>query len=66
MRGEGKRNPGRQARPLPLDHAAFSVAGVNILFITLHQFRADWRAQHADRTLTGLLVQDGGVGRWPE
>ena len=25
-----------------------------------------WRAQHADRTLTGLLVQDGGVGRWPE
>jgi arylsulfatase A-like enzyme len=25
-----------------------------------------WRAQHADRTLTGMLVQDGGVGRWPE
>jgi arylsulfatase A-like enzyme len=25
-----------------------------------------WRAQHADRTLTGMLVQDGGVGRWPD
>ena len=25
-----------------------------------------WRHQHLDRTLTGLLVQDGGVGRWPD
>ncbi len=25
-----------------------------------------WRAQHLDRTLTGLLMQDGGTGRWPE
>ena len=25
-----------------------------------------WRAQHADRTLTGLLVEDGGIGRWPD
>ena len=25
-----------------------------------------WRAQHADRTLTGLLIQAGGVGRWPD
>lgn len=24
-----------------------------------------WRSVHADRTLTGLLVQDGGLGRWP-
>ena len=24
-----------------------------------------WRAQHADRTLTGMLVENGGVGRWP-
>lgn len=24
-----------------------------------------WRAQHLDRTLTGMLVEDGGVGRWP-
>ena len=25
-----------------------------------------WRAQHADRTLTGLLIEGGGVGRWPD
>jgi arylsulfatase A-like enzyme len=25
-----------------------------------------WRAQHADRTLTGMLVEKGGIGRWPE
>jgi len=25
-----------------------------------------WRARHADRTLTGMLVEAGGVGRWPE
>jgi arylsulfatase A-like enzyme len=24
-----------------------------------------WRAQQADRTLTGMLVKAGGVGRWP-
>jgi arylsulfatase A-like enzyme len=24
-----------------------------------------WRASHADRTLTGMLIEDGGVGRWP-
>ncbi|MBP9232962.1 MAG: hypothetical protein KBF34_15685, partial [Phenylobacterium sp.] len=24
-----------------------------------------WRAQHADRTLTGLLIENGGTGRWP-
>lgn len=24
-----------------------------------------WRAGHADRTLTGMLVEGGGVGRWP-
>lgn len=24
-----------------------------------------WRAQHADRTLTGMLVEKGGLGRWP-
>lgn len=24
-----------------------------------------WRSQHADRTLTGMLVEDGGIGRWP-
>jgi arylsulfatase A-like enzyme len=25
-----------------------------------------WRSRHADRTHTGLLVEDGGVGRWPD
>lgn len=24
-----------------------------------------WRAQHADRTMTGMLVEAGGIGRWP-
>ena len=24
-----------------------------------------WRMEHADRTLTGMLVEDGGLGRWP-
>ena len=24
-----------------------------------------WRARHADRVLTGMLVENGGVGRWP-
>jgi arylsulfatase A-like enzyme len=25
-----------------------------------------WRATHADRTWTGLLMEDGGLGRWPD
>jgi len=24
-----------------------------------------WRSHHTERTLTGMLLQDGGVGRWP-
>ena len=24
-----------------------------------------WRTEHADRTLTSFLLEDGGVGRWP-
>ena len=24
-----------------------------------------WRSQHAERTLTGMLVENGGIGRWP-
>ena len=24
-----------------------------------------WRAEHADRTLTSFLLEDGGIGRWP-
>jgi arylsulfatase A-like enzyme len=34
--------------------------------LPLAQAMLAWRAQHADRTLTGLLTEDGGVGRWPE
>lgn len=25
-----------------------------------------WRQQHLDRTLTGMLLRDGGIGRLPE
>jgi arylsulfatase A-like enzyme len=25
-----------------------------------------WRMEHADRTLTGFLVEEGGKGRWPD
>ena len=25
-----------------------------------------WRSHHTERTLTGMLLHDGGVGRWPE
>lgn len=25
----------------------------------------NWRALHLDRTHTGMLVEDGGIGRWP-
>lgn len=25
-----------------------------------------WRMEHANRTLTGFLVESGGVGRWPD
>jgi predicted HD phosphohydrolase len=24
-----------------------------------------WRARHSDRTLTGMLMENGGIGRWP-
>jgi arylsulfatase A-like enzyme len=24
-----------------------------------------WRQHHADRTMTGMLLEDGGIGRWP-
>ena len=24
-----------------------------------------WRAEHLDRTMTGMLMEDGGIGRWP-
>jgi arylsulfatase A-like enzyme len=25
-----------------------------------------WRQQHLDRQLTGMLLRDGGIGRWPD
>lgn len=33
--------------------------------LVLAQEMLSWRAQHLDRTLTGLLVENGGIGRWP-
>ncbi len=33
--------------------------------LPLAQATLAWRAQHADRTLTGMLTEAGGVGRWP-
>jgi arylsulfatase A-like enzyme len=33
--------------------------------LALAQAQLNWRAQTADRTLTGMLVEKGGVGRWP-
>ena len=35
--------------------------------VVLEQAQAllTWRARHADRTLTGMLVEGGGIGRWP-
>jgi arylsulfatase A-like enzyme len=33
--------------------------------LALAQAMLNWRARHADRTLTGFLVQDGPKGRWP-
>lgn len=33
--------------------------------LDLAQAQLVWRARHADRTLTGMLVENGGVGRWP-
>ncbi len=29
------------------------------------QAQLTWRAQHTERTLTGLLIEGGGKGRWP-
>ena len=33
--------------------------------LTKAQALLTWRAVHADRTLTGMLTEGGGVGRWP-
>jgi len=33
--------------------------------LTLAEDMLSWRAEHLDRTLTGMLAENGGVGRWP-
>jgi arylsulfatase A-like enzyme len=33
--------------------------------LELAQAQLTWRARHAERTLTGMLVENGGIGRWP-
>lgn len=33
--------------------------------LALAQEMLVWRSTHADRTLTGMLLQDGGIGRFP-
>jgi arylsulfatase A-like enzyme len=33
--------------------------------LALAQAQLTWRARHADRTLTGMLTENGGIGRWP-
>jgi len=32
----------------------------------LAQRQLVWRGTHTDRTLAGLVLEHGGVGRWPE
>ena len=34
-------------------------------FLARAQAMLTWRARHTDRTLTGMLIENGGVGRWP-
>jgi arylsulfatase A-like enzyme len=34
--------------------------------LDLAQAMLTWRARHTDRTLTGMLIENGGIGRWPE
>ena len=36
-----------------------------VVVLAQAQAMLTWRARHADRTLTGMLVEGGGVGRWP-
>jgi arylsulfatase A-like enzyme len=33
--------------------------------LPLAQAMLVWRSQHADRVLTGMLCEEGGIGRWP-
>ena len=36
-----------------------------VVVLPLAQAMLQWRAEHADRTLTDMLCEDGGVGRLP-
>lgn len=33
--------------------------------LPMAQSMLTWRSRHADRTMTGMLLQEGGIGRWP-
>ncbi len=35
------------------------------LLLANAQAMLTWRSEHAERTLTGMLVEKGGIGRWP-
>src|SRR5258706_4363219 len=35
------------------------------IVLPLAQAMLTWRSRHAERTLTGMLVEKGGIGRWP-
>jgi arylsulfatase A-like enzyme len=35
------------------------------IVLPLAQAMLAWRSHHTERTLTGMLVEDGGIGRWP-
>lgn len=41
----------------PIDNPASRLA--------LAEEMLSWRMEHLDRTMTGMLVEDGGIGRWP-
>ena len=36
------------------------------IVLALAQEMLVWRTEHNDRTLSGMLLRDGGVGRWPD
>ena len=33
--------------------------------LPLAQAMLTWRSEHSDRTMTGIVLREGGVGRWP-
>ena len=35
------------------------------IVLALTQEMLTWRSTHADRTMTGMLLERGGIGRWP-